>query len=185
MPENMIYAGIGSRQTPEPICNLFTHLGEWFGSHGLTLRSGHADGADIAFERGCVKSGGSMEIYLPWSGFNGSKSNLVYRRYDGSTEIARELHPSFDTLPIQAKMLHARNSYQILGYDLGTPCDFVACWTPGGGASGGTGQAIRLAKQYNVPVFDFGVYREYAEAKQRFNDFYKALRDAKRKEALL
>lgn len=44
--------------------------------------------------------------------------------------------------------------YQVLGYDLKTPSDMVICWTKDGGASGGTGQALRIAKDYNIPIYN-------------------------------
>lgn len=47
------YTGIGSRETPAEILEIFEHLGAWFAKKGYTLRSGHADGADAAFENGC------------------------------------------------------------------------------------------------------------------------------------
>lgn len=55
-----------------------------------------------------------------------------------------------------AKKLQARNSHQVLGLDLNTPSDFIICWTKGGKGIGGTGQALRIAKAYNIPIFDCG-----------------------------
>lgn len=53
--------------------------------------------------------------------------------------------------------LHARNCYQVLGADLRTPTQFVICWTPRGSGEGGTGQALRIAKAYNIPIFDLAI----------------------------
>ena len=61
----------------------------------------------------------------------------------------------------------ARNSYQVLGRNLDDPVEFVICWTPGGSGSGGTGQAIRIAKDYQIPVFDLGS----PETKLRLEEF--------------
>ena len=169
----MIYAGIGSRGVPDWIADQLEHLGEWMAKHGHTLRSGHAEGCDQAFERGCVKAGGKMEIYLPWQNFNDSNSKLIYRRYDGASDVARKFHPAFDALAIGAKMLHSRNSYQILGYDLEALCDCVICYTKQGKGDGGTGQALRIAKFYSVPIFDFGKYNSRSEMRDAFNKFYK------------
>jgi hypothetical protein len=49
-----------------------------------------------------------------------------------------------------------RNSYQMLGSDLKIKTDFVICWTPGGKMVGGTGQALRMAAYYGIPVFNLG-----------------------------
>ncbi len=54
----------------------------------------------------------------------------------------------------------ARNCYQVLGEDLSTPVDFVVCWTPDGAESetsrktGGTGQAIRIAADLGIRVYN-------------------------------
>ncbi len=54
----------------------------------------------------------------------------------------------------------ARNSQQILGQNLNDYCAFVVCWTPDGAEnattkqSGGTGQAIRIANHYGIPVIN-------------------------------
>jgi hypothetical protein len=61
-----------------------------------------------------------------------------------------------------AKKLMARNMYQVLGQDLETPTSFIVCWTKDGKASGGTGQALRVAKKYNIPIFN--LYNENAAA---------------------
>ena len=48
----------------------------------------------------------------------------------------------------------ARNCHQVLGQDLKTPVDFIVCWTKDGGESGGTGQALRIARDLNIPVYN-------------------------------
>lgn len=47
-----IYAGIGSRRTPKEVVLVFESIARYLGSRGFLLRSGHAPGADVAFERG-------------------------------------------------------------------------------------------------------------------------------------
>jgi hypothetical protein len=47
-----------------------------------------------------------------------------------------------------------RNSFQVLGPDLQSPVSFVVCWTTGGKISGGTGQALRIAKDLSIPIFN-------------------------------
>lgn len=58
----MIYAGIGSRSTPDDVIDKMHVLGEHFAHKGWLLRSGAADGADSAFEHGCDNGGGEKEI---------------------------------------------------------------------------------------------------------------------------
>ena len=65
--------------------------------------------------------------------------------------------------------LQARNCYQVLGEHLNDPVKMVICWTPRGSGSGGTGQAIRLARAYKIPVFDLGNPAALEEVKQNLS----------------
>ena len=153
------YAGIGSRETPREVLSIFEDVGELLAIKGYTLRSGHAKGADQAFERGCDRVGGRKEIYIPWWGFEGSRSDLVVHD-DKAFDIARQFHPNWDVLTDGAKKLQARNSHQILGYSLNDPVDFVICYTRNGLGRGGTGQAIRIAKHLGILVIDVGKFKD-------------------------
>lgn len=154
----LYYTGIGSRKTPQEFLNLFTRIAKYLSTKDYILRSGGADGADLAFERGAI----NKEIYLPWKGFEGNSSNLIVED-EKAFEIAAKYHPRWNYLSQGARRLQARNSHQILGWDLNSPSDFVICWTKGGKCNGGTGQALRLAKDYNIPVFDCGKYIDVKE----------------------
>jgi hypothetical protein len=163
-PKKMkIYAGIGSRETPEDVLEWMESIGEQLGQQGWILRSGFADGADNAFARGAEKVNGFMEIFIPWAGFNGAPSN-DYRIINFSTapaeiqqeawKIAAAFHPNWGACSEGARALHARNVPQVVGIDLNTKADCIICWTPGGKGGGGTGQAIRIARHLGIPVFD-------------------------------
>lgn len=147
----MYYAGIGSRETPAAICAEMTQIARWLFARGYTLRSGAADGADKAFEAG---AGELKEIFLPWFGFNGSASTLVPSTRGQAADIARVFHPAWGRCSDAAKKLHIRNVHQVLGGDLRTRSAFVVCWTKDGGPTGGTGQALRIADHFLVPVFN-------------------------------
>lgn len=165
------YAGIGSRETPLDVQSYMTQIAVFLGGLGYTLRSGAADGADAAFEVGVADDG--KEIYLPWRGFNGHSSEL-YRLSGDVYEHAKKYHPCWHKLSAPARALIARDSYQILGYDLKTPVDFIVCWTPGGKMKGGTAQAIRIAKESSIPVFNLAKSKDRIhiddciQTKQRF-----------------
>lgn len=148
-PTVKYYAGIGSRETPEEILEMMTKIAEGL-SRNYILRSGGADGADSAFEKG---AGDKKISYIPWPGFNGSTEECIPVT-SAAMKLAGEFHPGWMYLSYGAKKLHARNGYQILGEDLNTPVDFVVCWTPGGKEVGGTAQAIRIAKANRIKVFN-------------------------------
>lgn len=148
------YAGIGSRSTPTHIQQLMTRIAVALGHDGYTLRSGAAQGADTAFAAGAIDA----DIFLPWPTF-GPLERYAGHRYmlrptKAAADLAREFHPRWSSLGQGAQKLQARNSHQVLGGNLDDPVRFVICWTDQAKAQGGTGQAIRLAKARNIPVFD-------------------------------
>lgn len=126
------------------------------------LRSGGAEGADSAFELAAYYNGMAMEIFVPWNGFNGrwsSQQDGIYSNLEneaGAEAIAQDFHPNWKALSPGAKKLMTRNTYQVLGQDLQTPSSCVLCFTPDGKGGGGTGQALRIAKAYRIPIYDFG-----------------------------
>ena len=166
------YAGIGSRDCPNDVLEVMTKIGTYLAKKGFILRSGGTDGCDKAFENGCDLVNGEKEIYLPWCGFNGSNSNLVVSD-EKAFEIAEIYHPYWNNLKQGARKLQARNSHQILGKDLNTPSEFIVCYTKGGKCIGGTAQALRIAKDKYVPVFNFGCYKDIEEGKKEFLEFIK------------
>lgn len=151
----MIYTGIGARNTPSDVLPRMRSLGRFMATWGHTLRSGGANGADLAFEQGCESQNGKMEIYLPFPKFNMNPSPLF-----GSTKearmLAKEFHPAWNNLGNLGREFMARICYQVLGKDLKTPTDFLICWTPNGKITGGTGQALRMAEHYRIPIINLG-----------------------------
>lgn len=158
-----IYAGIGSRETPPEVLEWMETLGYELALAGWTLRSGFADGADNAFARGAETGNGAMELYVPWPGFNDAPTDhpaiicsqdLPLEIQNHMHDIAEAFHPNWTACSPAAKKLHSRNVPQIIGSDLNTAVACVICWTPGGKHGGGTGQAIRIAKNLKIPIFD-------------------------------
>lgn len=164
------YTGIGSRETPKEIRERFTVLAGILAAQGWTLRSGGAPGADTAFEEGAPEN--MRRIYLPWSGFSdrvhGQKgwvdpSRAVPKHiYQQAVDLASRLHPGWHNLKPAVKKLMTRNVFQVLGDDLNAPSPFLWCWAPLPvfkqdrivDVNGGTGQAVRLAAQRGVRVYN-------------------------------
>ena len=146
----MIYAGIGSRETPIVVQQMMTSVAQYLSSKGWTLSSGGAGAADSAFESG---AGRRTQIWLPWKGLNGNPSELYYPSPE-AMKLASSIHPAWGRCSEGARKLHARNMHQVLGADLNTPVQFVICWTKDGQDTGGTGQAIRLAWSRGIKVIN-------------------------------
>jgi hypothetical protein len=159
------YAGIGSRKTLLKEQMLETKIATILEKKGYCLYSGHADGSDKAFENG-VKDPINKRIIIPNKGYNGSES-IYFDVPEEAYEIASQFHPVWLKLKPYVKKLIARTSVVILDYDLKTPVKFIVCWTPNGKVVGGTGQALRIAKHYNIRVFNL-YFRDHIKELSKF-----------------
>ena len=153
------YAGIGARKTPKDVCRKMFTAGRVLASMGFVLRSGGAKGADSSFESGHMTSHNEPaalppEIYLPFKRFNNNNSPLFGTCKESQT-IASRYHPRWSNLSWLVRSFHARNVYQLLGANLNSPAAFVICWTSRGAITGGTGQTLRMAQDYDIPILNF------------------------------
>lgn len=166
------YTGIGARDIPESYGRRLADICGLLSENGWGLRSGAADGSDTWAEEGHMRPKYKLnkfkEIYLPYKGFNGHTSelyldNLKKVRVREAEIIASKMRR---TRPVReretVKQLFTRNVFQVLGQDLKTPSEFVVCYTKDGTDRGGTGANIRLAKAWNIPVFN--LYYDNIEA---------------------
>lgn len=179
-------AFIGSRKTPAPILDTVTRLccelacdpnNRWLCSYssirslppGIVIHgySGGAEGFDSAAELGYKQAGfweNGFKAFLPIQGYRGNKSPY-FGVSEKAIEIFRRYHPAPEKVSGFAENLLARDSYQILDETLDNPVDAVVCWTPDGKASGGTGQALRIAADHNIDIFNL----YHADALQKFS----------------
>lgn len=155
------YAGIGSRETPDNILMQMMFIAAALNNRDYMLRSGGARGADTAFERGAfTKTIYYTDGYKHYGNMHYQSTYPIESRYTPhiwyqASQIARKYyHSDLTTRPTYVQKLMTRNVFQILGADLKSPSDFVVCWTKDGKASGGTGQAIRIAQSINIPVYN-------------------------------
>lgn len=159
----LVYAGIGSRSTPEDVLQLMHRAAVYLGRKGYLLRSGGAVGADTAFEKGArliaVNEGGRVpEIYL------------ADHATPEALRMAAQIHPNWQACSSYAKRLHARNCMQILGENLDEPVQFVLCWTPNAEAVGGTRTAIVLAQNWGIPVLNLANPAHRARVETKLTD---------------
>lgn len=170
---NAIITGIGSRETPEIELILLSEIGREAEKRGMRGRSGGAGGADLAFERGFTDPK-NIDVIFPWRGFlpkdmtehdvtsylgrerpkqgPGAPVLLEWKMRAKAEELAAKYHPAWEKCSQGARALHSRNMPQVLGLQLDNKTDVVVAWTVDGKATGGTGQAIRIAKDLGIPV---------------------------------
>ncbi len=153
----MIITGIGSRETPSSVCELFEELGVEARERKWWIRSGHAEGADYAFEKGALDR---CIVYLPWHSFNKDANILGLPRTqqlrDEVLKIVYKHEPYAESLSDGVKLIKSRNVYQVMGEDLKSPSDVVICWTPNGEIVGGTGLALKIAGACGIPIINVG-----------------------------
>lgn len=161
------YAGIGSRETPESARPLIQKIVTFLHEEGYIMRSGGAPGADEMFEtahKEICQNKELREIYLPWYCFQSNYSPLCIVTKE-AIEFSMRFHPNPAALTSQGALkIMGRNAYQVLGLDLKSNADFLVCWTANAAdsdsdaavirSSGGTGQAMRIAKAYNIPFWN-------------------------------
>jgi len=179
------YAGVGPRENvPADVLDLMYRAGAALAAAGFLLRSGGAKNSDTQFERGALSVGGATEIFLPEAEFRGHASPLIVTRmprYRDAQALASWHHPNWAACDRFTRDCMARNCMQVLGADLTDPVKFVILWGPKPefadgqvvNVAGGTGQAVRLARTFKVPVFHLGV-PEHAARIQKYIDAYEA-----------
>lgn len=139
---NKIYAGIGSRKTTIDILSKMRDIAIELAKKDYVLRSGGARGADMIFEEGCDAIGGKKEIF---------------KAADATEEAmthASHFHPAWIKCNDYARLLHGRNSMIVLGENLDAPVAFIVCWTSEGELIGGTAQALRIAVNQDIKIYN-------------------------------
>jgi hypothetical protein len=178
----MTYAGIGNTSTErngtefpkkgteeyERIAQDIKEAIEYLEKEGYTLNSGGAEGADTLFES-FVKDKTKKQIIIPESGHRdqsipiNERNDIVFTNLDPkhkktAEDVAREIHPTGNTLSPIAMEYQRRNTMQVFGPDLNTPVDFVLYYAKDIDGSiipdGSTGQAVELARRKGIPVIN-------------------------------
>lgn len=150
----MDYTGIGSRQTPPAALSYMTQFATDMAGRGYVLRSGHAPGADQAFERG---ANGKAQIFLPWASFESDVPIMgdTFREPTlEAAEIAAQHHPAWDRLRRGARRADAqvsRRSYRHLNQQ------------PAWGIYGSDGKIIASCRAPDKPKAA-GVFERYGYA---------------------
>jgi len=145
-----IYTGVGDHKVAEiPQQRLVdtTVIARTLETWGFFLRSGGATGFDTAFERGVVDPN-HMKIYDKDTNLNVSEE-----LWSKAVEIALRNHKYPQNAMKFIRWL-GRNPFQVLGDNLDQPSLFLICWTANGKDIGGTGTTMRVAKEYNVPIYN-------------------------------
>lgn len=170
MSKYLPYTLVGSREIPPEIETKLFEIAAALAKKGYTIRSGGADGSDLAGENGARSVDGLLEIYVPWQGFNNNPSKLTWIKE--AFDMASTIHPVWDRLKLGAKQLHARNCHQVLGKDLKSPSLFLVAYTENGDVKGGTATALTLAALNGIPIFNLGL----PNGLDKFREFYKNMK---------
>lgn len=174
------FAGIGTSRTTEKECRQLSLISLCMVLSGHRVLSGCAHCSDHAFEFGAkvaydfIHSRDDSDLpkdytkvftgFLPWQGFNLRPNTSEYPKLDltNALHLTAKYHPVFDKLTDPIKRLMARNAMQVLGQELNSKVSCIICSTSDGAnaankissKTGGTGQALRIAHDYGVPIYN-------------------------------
>lgn len=180
---DLVFTGVGHRKgVPDDIRKKAEMLTTWLCQRHVRLRTGDADGMDRIFREAAPKD--MCDFFAPLGRFNPHRdaiiigpSELYNCPYREAVDITANTHPTFHYLGDFERELHIRNVFEVLGPNLDHPADFLICWTKDGAETkttrltGGTGQAIRIANKYGIPVFNL----QRPDFESRFSTFIKKL----------
>ena len=162
MTNPIAYVGAGMSTTPPDIAEMMEGAAETFAAEGLFLRTGPGQVACEAFMRG-ARDPSKYAVYIPALTFGNlsTRDPGIYGPFEGNFDsainYARKFHPAWHGMVGSVQWLMASASYQVLGPNLDDPAKFVLCWTPDGIGGDTTGQVLRLARAFDIPIFDLGV----------------------------
>lgn len=162
---NKTVTGIGTREPPKPALKWVSDHAGQFSKYGYVLRSGHADGMDLAFERAWNCFNGRQEIFVPDLTFNNAhRSDNLIAITDEEMEFAWNILEDtgvclwrHNLKPFVQRLL-ARNVLQVLGRDFSSPSDCVVyyCKLKDNKPTGGTAYAVNLATALSIPSYHIG-----------------------------
>lgn len=152
---------VGSRQlTPEQLA-VCEAIGFYLATHGHTVVTGGAPGADQAFANGAARAlqggaAGGLLIFLPWPGFERehipSCAKVVDHGYPAElVDLAARCQKGWASMKHSWQLLKTRNaaiakcSTRIIAWPRRDPFD---CWT------GGTAHTLACAKELGLTVTD-------------------------------
>lgn len=181
-------ACVGSRGITAQDIQFLTKIGYQLVSAGWTVHSGGAQGADQAFAVGAAEAlhheaPGGLVIHLPWTSYERAAADAAVRRSGGQalldtvpftdTEraLALQFHPAADRLSRGGVTLMTRNVRIICPQGPSQrPVDLVIALPGDKPGGGGTGQALRLAAHFHIPLHDLrdpALTARYTERVQR------------------
>lgn len=177
MKQGLIYAGVGSRETPDHILDLMETFARLVAEQGnWVLYSGNAVGADRAFQTGACMGKGQAIVFLPWerykvggwaSTFVTPTSSTLFSNIKKMREMGVLEQSHINRLTEGGMKLHGRNYHQILGYGNQYPrASLLVCWTRDGLDVGGTATAIKLARVSGLTVKNLGLPTVEAEVRE-------------------
>lgn len=156
------WSGIGSRETPNEICDLMKQIGKKLENRGWTLRSGGAKpkrkslttwSADLAFEY-FVKN---KYIYTV-KNFDFSEPNYSFCRNEVLSVLDKKI--DLDNYDKHCQILLLRDINQVLGSSKTCPdhSKFLICWVKHENYNesdlGGSRIAIRCALKHGIKVYN-------------------------------
>lgn len=164
------YAFIGTKQPkslPRSWWQLFAAAAEFAARNEITVHTGATPGSEqLAAERALV-AGGSVRLYLPWSGFEAAWVKGASLAFPGQvstvsfdpeihsewTEAIHVWHPTGEHLARASLAIYARNYGLVREATTVVALPFVRVKN-GASDKGQTQQGLEVAREIGLPVYD-------------------------------
>lgn len=152
------YTGIGSRDVPPDIKPKMVHVARELEALDYWCRTGDAPGSDKVFR----DATDNCDVWCVHNRRHDPRAMVLRSDDCEAFDSVAKFHPVGEDLEDYVVAIHARNYRQVIGK--GEPnSECVVCWTWDGGESGGTAQAMRVAKHYGIPIFNIFYHDRYID----------------------
>jgi len=186
------YAGVGSRETPQEIGRKMVGYAKRLAALDYTMVSGGARkkrdapndvvSADHVFEYAVAEVQGKMIVYrayvnkfVPCGAADVRVPSENQMNHAISFIKRHHIIPWFDKMSGWAKLLHARNYYQIV-QETGHKVDFVIAYSEigtDGEPMGGTRTAIKIAQKMGVKVYNLALPMDMVMLEEHISELEK------------
>ncbi len=150
----------GNKNAPSEIISKIKELTTLMSNAGLTIRTSCDGEIELAADEVGPQK---LERILPWRDFAEKESKLVWNS-ERAHAIAKQFHPTYDTMKKGIQHILAAHARLILGDKMNSPARLLLTWSEDGidhvrhktARTGLVGHTIAIASAAGVPIFNLG-----------------------------
>lgn len=156
LPKMAVFSG--NQNPPEQLRETVRRLGQLLTEHGFTIRTGCMDG----MEKMVMETLPSVELHIPWKGFNQIQQAHSTFNTDEVKEFTKRYLPDWGTIKEVIQAFYCKDTRLVLGKNLKEPAQVSIIWSEDGiespavrtSRSGHAGMIATLSRAMSIPVFN-------------------------------